>query len=316
MVELFVNLKRFDIPRALGGICPESSPVGWIRSVSAELLRLGLGDADDYSLVFLLPESLVVPFSEVLGGASEKQIRALSYGVQGVFRDDVAKGGNFGAFTSNLPASAAVGLGSSWAMVGHSEERLDKTQILGRFADRLSPSAGTPSGSVAYAAMMTVVNELVAEEAVAAASVGMNVLVCVGETADERGEGGLDEVAGRVRSVLESQLEPLSVAWKKSDPGVRLTIGYEPRWAIGPGKTPPDAEYIGFVADHIRATLKRDLGFAPPVVYGGGLKRENAPEIAGIESVAGGLIALTQFTGQIGFTPHGLAEIITAYFGA
>ncbi len=316
MVEFFVNLKRFDIPRALGGICPYDNPVQWIRSVAEELVALGVGQTDDYSLVFLLPESLVVPFSEALRNTPETETRALSYGVQGVFREDVAKSGNFGAFTSNLPASAAVALGSSWAMVGHSEERLDKSQTLSRLVERLAGSAAGNGGSDAEAATAAIVNELVAEEAVAAARVGMNVLVCVGETADERGEGPLENVADRVRAVLDRQLEPLSDAWTRVEPGVRLTIGYEPRWAIGPGKTPPDAEYIGFVGDHIRATLERSLGLAPFVVYGGGLKRENAAQIAGIASVEGGLIALTNFTGEIGFTPDGLAEIISAYFGA
>ena len=50
-----------------------------------------------------------------------------------------------------------------------------------------------------------------------------------------------------------------------------------------------------------------------PVVYGGGLKEENAKMIAGIETIDGGLVALTKFTGDIAFEPAGLKTIIETY---
>ena len=49
------------------------------------------------------------------------------------------------------------------------------------------------------------------------------------------------------------------------------------------------------------------------VVYGGGLKRDNAAMLAGIEEINGGLIALTRFQGQIGFYPEEYIEIIRTY---
>jgi len=48
-------------------------------------------------------------------------------------------------------------------------------------------------------------------------------------------------------------------------------------------------------------------------VYGGGLKEENAGMIAQIETIDGGLVALTRFTGQIGFYPEELKKIIEKY---
>jgi triosephosphate isomerase len=56
-------------------------------------------------------------------------------------------------------------------------------------------------------------------------------------------------------------------------------------------------------------------GFELPVVYGGGLKVENAKMLAGIPTIDGGLIALTKFTGDIGFEPDGLKRIIETYVG-
>ena len=50
-----------------------------------------------------------------------------------------------------------------------------------------------------------------------------------------------------------------------------------------------------------------------PVVYGGGLKKENAAMLASIPEIDGGLIALTRFQGEIGFYPDEYLEIISIY---
>ena len=107
-------------------------------------------------------------------------------------------------------------------------------------------------------------------------------------------------------SVLTSQLtEGLS--------GARLgdvRVAYEPVWSIGPGKTPADAPYIAKVARLLKATLP-----GVDVVYGGGLKADNAKMLAGVPEVDGGLVALTRFTGEIGFYPDEFARIVELYLG-
>ena len=52
-----------------------------------------------------------------------------------------------------------------------------------------------------------------------------------------------------------------------------------------------------------------------PVLYGGGLKSDNAATISKIEGVDGGLIALTRFSGEIGFYSEEYLEIIRLYLG-
>ena len=306
MTYFFVNLKRFDVPASLGGVCPVPDPLDWIESVAKELEDVPFLHADS-ALVFLLPESLVIPFRRALASWADSGDSPVGVGVQSVFRSDVSPGGNFGAFTSNLPAAAALAAGATWALVGHSEERLDKSELMQMVYAGSGPSDTRVS---------TAVGEVIAREAVAAARRGLNVLACVGETAEERGEGTAEVIQQRVRAVLTDQLKSLSRAWRDLDHPTELVIGYEPRWAIGPGKTPPGSEYIGFVAEHIQETLSGLLGERPPVVYGGGLKTANAAEISGIPSVSGGLIALTQFTGEIGFTVGGLREIVKTYYGS
>ncbi len=51
------------------------------------------------------------------------------------------------------------------------------------------------------------------------------------------------------------------------------------------------------------------------MIYGGGLKRDNARMLASIEEIDGGLIALTRFQGKIGFYPEEYLEIIRLYLG-
>lgn len=52
------------------------------------------------------------------------------------------------------------------------------------------------------------------------------------------------------------------------------------------------------------------------LVYGGGLKQDNAEMLASIKDIDGGLIALTRFTGEIGFYPEEYLEIIDIYMNA
>ena len=49
------------------------------------------------------------------------------------------------------------------------------------------------------------------------------------------------------------------------------------------------------------------------MVYGGGLKTDNAAMLASIPEIDGGLIALTRFSGEIGFYPDEYLEIVDLY---
>jgi triosephosphate isomerase len=260
--------------------------------------ELGLGSEAGLAVTLLVPESLILTATTAIRRHADGRAAGLSVGCQGVYREDVEPGGNFGAFTSNLPASAAAAMGCTWAMVGHSEERRDKLGVIASYAPATVDGDGDGAGAA--------VDTLIGAEAARALEAGMGVLLCVGETDDQR---------SRVREVLDRQitlgLEHAAAAARAG----RVVIGYEPVWAIGPGMSPPQAGEIGEIAGIVGDITARRLGVAVPVVYGGGLKEENAAAIGGRPEVSGGLVALTRFTGQIGFDPDDLARIVAEFRG-
>ena len=87
-------------------------------------------------------------------------------------------------------------------------------------------------------------------------------------------------------------------------------IAYEPIWSIGPGRTPAGKEYITKIAKFVKEKTN-----GMDIVYGGGLKQDNAEMLASIDEIDGGLIALTRFQGEIGYYPEEYLEIIRLYMG-
>lgn len=277
MKHIFLNLKRFDIPKAAGGV-NSIAPIGewgsYIVSNTQEALKQYEGDDVEFAMYF--PEAHLIPAVGALCEGSPVQV-----GCQSVFREDTAVGGNFGAFTANRTANAVKAIGCTTTIIGHCEERKDKAGIL-------AEAGVTDTGAV---------NRLLNKEIRQAIAAGLSVLYCIGESSEEQ---------PRWQEVLKEQL---TVGLEGVDTS-KVTIAYEPIWAIGPGKIPPDAEYITKIGSYIK-----EVTGGLDVVYGGGLKVDNARMLASIPVIDGGLIALTRFQGEIGFYPEEYLEIIRTYLG-
>ena len=277
MKHIFLNLKRFDVPVSRGGvnrIAEISRWGGWIVSQTQEALQRYDPMAVEFIQYF--------PEAHLLGAlAARWEDSPIQIGCQSVYRMNTAPGGNFGAFTTNRPASAMAAMGVSSAIIGHCEERNDKAGILAE-AGVTDPAA---------------VNRLLNQQIRHAVWEGMSVLYCVGEKSEEQ---------DRWQEVLGQQLE-IGLAGVDTS---HVVIGYEPIWSIGPGKTPADKPYITKIARFIK---EKTGGL--DVVYGGGLKTDNAKMLASIPEIDGGLIALTRFQGEIGFYPQEYLEIIRTYLG-
>lgn len=310
MRQIFVNLKRFDIPRNRGGLCPENNPITWIESVIKQTIDLGLGQLPHLSLTYLLPEGLIHAGQSILSSFPDELKNGMAIGCQGVHWEDIQPGKNFGAFTTSLPASAAKALGSQWAIIGHSEERKSKMSIIHEFDTSIDKD------EVALLRARQAVNHLIGREVGFGLAAGLKVLLCVGETEDERGNGSFDNQKPRIKSVLKEQLlEGLSVVAESGDLE-SVVIGYEPVWAIGPGKISPGKDYIAYVSSMIKEIIRETKKGELSVVYGGGLKEENAGMIASIPTIDGGLVALTRFSGEIGFYVQDLKAIVDQYLAS
>lgn len=307
MKQIFINLKRFDVPRSLGGVCPFERGDEWIEWIIDACIKYEIAKLEGVLVTFMLPESLIVSAVKHLRTYPEEDRKAIAVGCQGVFREDVVAGGNFGAFSTNRPAAAVKGLNCSWTMIGHSEERKDKMGIIATYDPESLHS------NIGRQAVNAAVDRILNQELSCALDRGLKVLFCIGETAEDKGDGDFDEQKPRIKAVLKEQLLNGLKGFTKAQLEGNLVIGYEPIWAIGPGKIPPGSDFITFVSAYIKEIIAREFNFVPAVVYGGGLKEENAGSISKIGTIDGGLVALTRFTGEIGFYPEELKKIISKY---
>ncbi|MFV0407162.1 MAG: triose-phosphate isomerase family protein [Propioniciclava sp.] len=277
MKHLFTNLKRFDVPRTRGGVNDLAPPSDWAATILGAVSE-SLRRYRPHEFTFFLPESHVLP---AIAAAGDN----VNIGCQSVSSTDTAPGGNFGAMTAERSANSMAACGVTSVLVGHSEERAALVDLLARFH-------GTSTSRSEYARFADQEMNLRAR---AAQQAGLQVVLCIGESSDQR-----EEWADVVAAQLDQGLSGLD--------DTRLALAYEPIWAIGPGKTPPTPTEISEVARFVKAQ-------APgiPLVYGGGLKVENAAMLAAVPDIDGGLIALTRFSGDIGFNPNEYLDIVNTY---
>lgn len=278
MKHIYLNLKRFDIVPERGGVNRLVAPDAWGEAVASSIRPVAERYQDVAEFAAFLPEA------HLIGACRAAKASPLGIGSEGVHFADTAKGGNFGAFTTLRTANSVAQLGCTWTLIGHCEERMQLRALMGE--------AGADPEEIEHAS-----DRILAREVEAAQKAGLKVLFCMGERTEE--QESWEEVLSR--QVTEG-LRGADLA--------NVRVAYEPVWSIGPGKTPADAPYIQKVARLIKSCVP-----GVDVVYGGGLKADNAQMLAGIDEIDGGLIALTRFTGEIGFYPDEYAEIVDLYLG-
>ena len=160
-----------------------------------------------------------------------------------------------GAHTGCTSALMLLDAGANLTIVGHSERR---------DAQRESDAE-------------------VRAKAEAALSVGLNVILCIGESLEVRESG---QAVGTVLKQLEGSL-PQGLEGE-----AELAIAYEPIWAIGTGKIPINPE-IAEMHAAIRGKLVDrfgEEGRQVRILYGGSVKPSNAGEIFSIADVDGALV--------------------------
>lgn len=171
-----------------------------------------------------------------------------------------------GAFTGDISAAMVADAGAKFVILGHSERRQGHGETDAR----------------------------VRAKAEAALAAGLRVIMCCGESAKARESG---EAVAVVKKQLKASLPPTESML--ADVADRLTVAYEPIWAIGTG-TAATVEDIGEMHAAIRALLVDlfgdEQGPEVRIIYGGSVKPENAAEIFAVPEVGGALIGGASLT--------------------
>jgi triosephosphate isomerase len=175
-----------------------------------------------------------------------------------------------GAHTGDVSAALLADAGADFTIVGHSERRSNHCES----------------------------NDLVRAKAQAALAAGLGVILCVGETEAERD-------SGRAEVVVADQLA--GSLPQGEEVAARLSVAYEPVWAIGTGRV-PSAEEVGAMHRAIRNVLRTTYGESGAdvrILYGGSVNAGNAAELLAADEVGGALVggaslAAESFTAIIG----------------
>jgi triosephosphate isomerase len=161
-----------------------------------------------------------------------------------------------GAFTGEVSAPMLTELDVHGVVLGHSERREHFNET----------------------------DRALSEKVPAALEAGLRVILCVGETEEERDRGDTER---KLRHQVQAGLEKVP-----SERLGEIVVAYEPIWAIGTGRsaTPEQAqEAIGFVRALV-ADRDREQAQSTRVLHGGSVKGENAAELLALPDVDGALV--------------------------
>ncbi|MCG3122167.1 MAG: Bifunctional PGK/TIM [Phycisphaerales bacterium] len=220
------------------------------RTTSADLARGvvdGLRDAAHVDVAVFPPFPYLLAVRAILRDRSS----SIKLGAQDVYpKPD-------GAFTGEVSTEMLKDCGVEVVLCGHSERR----HVLGE------------SDAHVNAKLRAVLDA------------GLEAILCVGETLDERNNGHTDpvnqrQVRGGLADVTGDQIS-------------RVTIAYEPVWAIGTGKTatPADAQAVhANIRKLIAGMFGQDAAERIRIMYGGSVKPSNAADLFLSPDIDGGLI--------------------------
>ena len=162
-----------------------------------------------------------------------------------------------GAFTGEVSPTMLADVGCKHVILGHSERR-HKLGETDAFINR---------------------------KVHAALAAGLHVILCLGETLDER-------KTDRTEAVLDAQLNG-SLAGLDAAGLKRLVLAYEPVWAIGTGvnASPEQAQQAhAYIRGRIAERFDAEAALALLIQYGGSMKPDNAAALLHQPDVDGGLI--------------------------
>ena len=210
---------------------------------------------------------LCVPFVDAPAAVRAFKNSRIAVGVENLYFE------KSGAFTGEVSADMLADLGVKYVIVGHSERR----QYFGE------------------------TDAIVNKKVHAALGAGLNPIICVGESLEQREMGvTMELIALQVKSAF---------AGVAPEQARKCVVAYEPIWAIGTGKTATGeqaAEVCTFIRATIRAMYGARVARSVTIQYGGSMNPKNAAELLSHEHIDGGLI------GGASLKPEELMQIVRA----
>ena len=176
-----------------------------------------------------------------------------------------------GAFTGEVAAFMVRDAGCSHLIVGHSERRQYYFES----------------------------DAIVSRKTQAGLAAGLTVIVCVGETLEQRDQGNAErvvseQIVGGLSGLTASDLD-------------RIIVAYEPVWAIGTGRTatPEQAQEMhAFIRRVFAERHSPSASASLRILYGGSLKPDNVAGLMKQPDIDGGL------AGGASLNAASLAEIV------
>ena len=216
------------------------------KATAHELASILGGAPDDRDVVVFAPFTALEATREGLDGAP-----GIFVGAQNMYPAES------GAFTGEISPAMLREAGCTWVLTGHSERR----HVLGESPD------------------------FVGKKTAFALEQGFSVILCIGETLEERESG---QMKTRLLEEMRAALSGLS-----PEELLRTVIAYEPVWAIGTGKaaTAQDAETVSaFIRKTIEAFSSGGVAERIRILYGGSVTGENISSFLREKDVDGALI--------------------------
>ncbi|MCB1615164.1 MAG: triose-phosphate isomerase [Pseudomonadales bacterium] len=199
------------------------------------------------------------PFVYLSGLAERVAGSGLALGAQNLSHADS------GAFTGEVSGHMLKDVGCQYVIVGHSERRHDYAET----------------------------SELVASKYLQALKCGLQPILCVGETLEQR-------ESGKTLDIIAEQIEAV-VSLLNDQTSQMLIIAYEPVWAIGTGRTasPEQAQEVhAFIRNKIATLLGELAARKMKLLYGGSVKSSNAASLFQQADIDGGLVGGASLDGE------------------
>lgn len=163
-----------------------------------------------------------------------------------------------GAFTGETSTSMLKDCNIHWVIIGHSERRQ----------------------------LFSETSELVAQKTAFAINNGLKVILCIGETLQER-------EAGKTFDVVTSQLEPVKKELATASNWKNVVIAYEPVWAIGTGKvaTEEQAQEVHVkLRQWLASSINQEIANTTRIIYGGSVSASNCQSLIKQKDIDGFLV--------------------------